>query len=67
MAKIVRIINTNETLRSLEVGETVVLPFKDVHPNTVRANVSGLRKKSGMDFKVRQLVKEGKTTVTRIA
>lgn len=67
MAKIVRVVNTNETLRSMEVGETVVLPFKDVAPVTVRANVSGLRKTTSMDFKIRQSSKESKSFVTRIA
>lgn len=66
MAKIIKVVNTNETLRNMRVGETVVLPFKDVSPVTVRANVSGLRKRESMDFKITQSTKECKSTVTRI-
>lgn len=66
MAKIIRVVNTNETLRNMSVGETLVLPFKDVSPVTVRANVSGLRKHESLDFKVVQSTKDGKTIVTRI-
>jgi len=66
MAKIIRVVNTNETLRNMRVGDTVVLPFKDVSPVTVRANVSIMRKNESMDFKVVQSSKECKSTVTRI-
>lgn len=66
MAKIIRVVNTYGTLKSMQVGETVAFAHREVSPVTVRANVSGLRKKSSMDFKIRQSFKEGKSTVTRI-
>lgn len=66
MAKIIRVVNTNETLRNMRVGESLVLPFKDVSPVTVRANASRLRKHESLDFKVVQSTKDSKSTVTRI-
>ena len=67
MAKVMKVVNVNGTLKALKIGETVVLPFKDVAPVTLRANVSGLRKSLGMDFKITQSTKECKTPVTRTA
>lgn len=66
MAEIIRVVNTNETLRNMRVGESLVLPFKDVSPVTVRANASWLRKHESLVFKVVQSTKDGKSTVTRI-
>lgn len=66
MAKIIMVVNTIETLRNMRVGETIVLPRKDVSPVTVRANVSRLRKYESMDFKIVQPTKGENSIVTRI-
>lgn len=64
MANFVRRINVPETLRSLEVGEQIVFPFRKITPSAVRSSATKMRAK-GYDFDLKQSSKECKTIVTR--
>lgn len=64
MANFVRRINVPETLRSLEVGEQIVFPFRKITPSAVRSAATKMRAK-GYDFDLKQSSKECKTIVTR--
>lgn len=66
MAEIINRINVGGSLMTMNVGETLVFPFKGVTPNTVHSNVNAIRKKYGRDFKVNTSFLESKTKVTRV-
>ena len=66
MANIVNRINVQASLKGLEVGESLTMPFRRVTPLTIRANASRLRSTLGMDFKISQSSVDCKTTVKRI-
>lgn len=68
MAKIVKRLDTGATLRTIAVGETLDIPFRDISPNSIVGAVRRTNTRMGIEmYKAELHFKEFKTSVTRIA
>lgn len=67
MASIVKRLDTGATLRSLAVGETLDIPFRECHPNSIVSAVWRTNKAKLKDvYKAEIRYKEFKTVITRL-
>lgn len=65
MMKFIQTINVRGSIMAMGVGDILVFPFQKIKPNTVRANVSRIRKETGRKFKITQNSIGSKTAVER--